>query len=199
MNPNPSFHGMALAVDLGASSGRLLSGVFDGETIRIEELHRFDNQPVQLLDTLYWDFPRLVHELKRGLALAVGHSRESGLPLLSVGIDTWESISDCWIARAIDRPSGSLSGPAHRRHHGSRLRPHSQEGSIRTHRYSIPSLQHDFPTRGYERSRRSASRSSGFSAHDARPILYFLTERRPRNSPLPRLPSSTILEGAIGR
>lgn len=89
MNPKSSSPGMVLAVDLGASSGRLLSCVFDGETIRIEELHRFDNQPVQLLDTLYWDFPRLFHEIKRGLAIAFCHSRESGLPILSMGIDTW--------------------------------------------------------------------------------------------------------------
>ena len=35
-----------LAVDLGASSGRVMLGSFDGEKISVEELHRFSNDPV---------------------------------------------------------------------------------------------------------------------------------------------------------
>ena len=30
-----------LAVDLGAESGRVVAGIFNGETVRLEELHRF--------------------------------------------------------------------------------------------------------------------------------------------------------------
>lgn len=37
-----------LAVDLGASSGRVMLGSFDGEKISVEELHRFSNDPVIL-------------------------------------------------------------------------------------------------------------------------------------------------------
>ena len=56
-----------LAVDLGASSGRVMAGSFDGEKISVEELHRFSNDPVTLGGTMYWDFLRLFHEIKQGL------------------------------------------------------------------------------------------------------------------------------------
>ena len=56
-----------LAVDLGASSGRVMLGSFDGEKITVEELHRFSNDPVILGNTMYWDFLRLFHEIKQGL------------------------------------------------------------------------------------------------------------------------------------
>lgn len=32
-----------LAMDLGASSGRVMLGLYDGNTLRIEEIHRFAN------------------------------------------------------------------------------------------------------------------------------------------------------------
>ncbi len=35
-----------IAIDLGASSGRLVAGKFDGQKIALEEVHRFDNGPV---------------------------------------------------------------------------------------------------------------------------------------------------------
>ena len=71
-----------LAFDLGASSGRLIEGAFDGERLRLRELHRFANEPVRLGRTLYWDFPRLFHEIRNGLAKA-------GAGYDSMGVDTW--------------------------------------------------------------------------------------------------------------
>ena len=53
-----------LALDLGAESGRGLLGRFDGERLTLDEAHRFSNGPVRLLDTLYWDLPRLFDEMK---------------------------------------------------------------------------------------------------------------------------------------
>ena len=41
-----------LAVDLGASSGRVMLGTFDGDKITVEELHRFSNDPVILGNTI---------------------------------------------------------------------------------------------------------------------------------------------------
>ena len=49
-----------LAFDLGAESGRAVLGRFDGETIALEELHRFPNGGVRVLDSLHWDVLRLV-------------------------------------------------------------------------------------------------------------------------------------------
>src|SRR5579871_841793 len=75
-----------LAFDLGAESGRGVVGFFDGATLRLEDVHRFANQPVRILDTLYWDMLRLFAELKRGLGMAVA---AHGKDFAALGIDTW--------------------------------------------------------------------------------------------------------------
>ena len=74
-----------LALDLGAESGRGLLGRFDGQHLALEEAHRFPNGPVQMLDTLYWDLPRLFEEIKVSLGKGALQSGE----LNGVGIDTW--------------------------------------------------------------------------------------------------------------
>lgn len=74
-----------LALDLGAESGRGLLGRFDGERLTLDEIHRFPNGPVRMLDTLYWDVPRLFDEMRTALRRAV----HSGARLDGVGIDTW--------------------------------------------------------------------------------------------------------------
>jgi rhamnulokinase len=74
-----------LALDLGAESGRGLLGRFDGEQLVLEEIHRFPNGPVKMLDTLYWDLPRLFAEIKTALGKAA--SSEDGLD--GIGVDTW--------------------------------------------------------------------------------------------------------------
>jgi rhamnulokinase len=75
-----------LAIDLGAESGRVVAGVWDGKTIRLEELHRFPNGPVYLGDTLRWDVVRLWAEIQNGLAVA---GKKYGQSIVSVGADTW--------------------------------------------------------------------------------------------------------------
>ena len=73
-----------LAVDLGASSGRVMLGSFDGEKISVEELHRFSNDPVILGKTMYWDFLRLFHEIKQGLIKSKTYGK-----IDSISVDTW--------------------------------------------------------------------------------------------------------------
>jgi rhamnulokinase len=75
-----------LAVDLGAESGRVVVGHLDGEQLALEELYRFPNGPVQVLDRLHWDVLRLWSEIKHGLGLA---AQNYGNSLVSVGLDTW--------------------------------------------------------------------------------------------------------------
>jgi len=75
-----------LGVDLGAESGRVMAGLWDGKRIRIEELHRFPNGPVELGGTLRWDVLRLWSEIQHGLSLA---ARKYGKSVKSVGVDTW--------------------------------------------------------------------------------------------------------------
>jgi rhamnulokinase len=74
-----------LALDLGAESGRGMLGRFDGERLGLEEMHRFPNGPVRMLDTLYWDLPRLFDEMKT----AIGKSAAVKGSLDGIGVDTW--------------------------------------------------------------------------------------------------------------
>lgn len=77
---------VALAVDLGASGGRVVSGAFDGRILELEEIHRFENGPVLMGGQLVWDLPRLWQEVTTGLrAAAARHGRS----VSSVGVDTW--------------------------------------------------------------------------------------------------------------
>lgn len=74
-----------LAIDLGASSGRVILGTCDGKTIRTEEIHRFANTPIQAGEHLHWDVPHLFKEMKLGIRKA---ALDHGRPL-SVSVDTW--------------------------------------------------------------------------------------------------------------
>ena len=73
-----------LAIDFGASSGRVIVGSFDGKKITLEEIHRFSNDPVSVNGTTFWDVLRLFHEIKQGLI----KSKTCG-EISSIGIDTW--------------------------------------------------------------------------------------------------------------
>lgn len=75
-----------LAIDLGAESGRVIAGLWNGKSLRLEELHRFPNSPVPLADTLRWDVMRFWAEIQNGLALA---AKKYGKAVVSVGADTW--------------------------------------------------------------------------------------------------------------
>ena len=75
-----------LAVDLGAESGRVIAGLWDGRRLRLEEVHRFSNGGVYLGETFRWDTLRLWGEIQNGLALA---GKKYGKQIISVGADTW--------------------------------------------------------------------------------------------------------------
>ncbi|MCU0519463.1 MAG: rhamnulokinase [Anaerolineae bacterium] len=75
-----------LAVDLGAESGRVVAGHFDGKRIALEPLHRFPNGPVDVQGTLFWDVLRLWSDIKIGLGKAAA---EYGDRIVGIGLDTW--------------------------------------------------------------------------------------------------------------
>ena len=75
-----------IALDLGASGGRVMQGTLADGRLRLDEAHRFPNGPVQVLDSLYWDVVRLWEEVKLGLARVAAHS---GPDLAGIGVDTW--------------------------------------------------------------------------------------------------------------
>lgn len=76
----------ALAIDLGAGSGRAVVGSIEEGRISVREAHRFPNEPVAVGNRLYWDILRLYHEVKQGIRLAV--RQENGC-IGSIGIDSW--------------------------------------------------------------------------------------------------------------
>jgi rhamnulokinase len=77
---------IALAFDLGGSSGKAVAGRFDGQRLHVYEIHRFRNDPVRASGRLHWDILRLLHEIKQGIAAA----GNAGLgEIESLAIDAW--------------------------------------------------------------------------------------------------------------
>lgn len=74
------------AVDLGASSGRVMVGRVGSDTLELAEAHRFVNRPVRVPEGLRWDVLALYGGVLDGLRAAGAHC---GGELASVGIDSW--------------------------------------------------------------------------------------------------------------
>ena len=91
-----------IAIDLGATSGRVMDVAFDGAALDLREVHRFPNIPVQTPTLLHWDALRLWHEITVGIS-GVGEAASIGL--------------DCWgVDYALLDSAGELLGnPAHYR------------------------------------------------------------------------------------
>ncbi|WP_458111827.1 rhamnulokinase [Arthrobacter sp. R1-13] len=77
------------AVDIGASSGRVILGSITGGASRLEVVHRFPNGVVESDGGLRWDFDALFAEVLRGLAAAGKAAAQRGARIASIGIDTW--------------------------------------------------------------------------------------------------------------
>ncbi len=74
-----------LAVDLGASSGRLILGGLENGRIVLEEVYRFENNVVRRDGHLCWDYDRLFTQIVNGLR----HCRDIGKIPATMAIDTW--------------------------------------------------------------------------------------------------------------
>ncbi|MFI8890602.1 rhamnulokinase family protein [Streptomyces paradoxus] len=74
------------AVDLGASSGRVMVGRVGPDSLELAEAHRFPNRPVRVPEGLRWDVLGLYAGVLDGLRAAGAHC-DGGLD--SVGIDSW--------------------------------------------------------------------------------------------------------------
>lgn len=73
-----------VAVDLGATSGRVIAGHVSADSIHHEVVHRFPNGPVDFAGALHWDVTGLFGHVLDGLATASAQG-----PLLSIGVDSW--------------------------------------------------------------------------------------------------------------
>jgi rhamnulokinase len=78
-------YGAVAAVDLGATSGRVVLGRFGPSSFTFEDVHRFSNRPVRTRDGLHWNILELYREVFEGLRKAVAAEPD----LLSIGIDSW--------------------------------------------------------------------------------------------------------------
>ena len=73
------------AVDMGASSGRLILGHMENGKMELEEIHRFENGMVKKDGELCWEFDRIFTEIVAGLKKC----KEIGKIPVSMGVDTW--------------------------------------------------------------------------------------------------------------
>lgn len=80
---NPAGSKSYLAFDLGAESGRAALAHLRSGILTLEEIHRFQNEPVEYGGSLHWDAPRLWLEMRKALA-SVEQVRLSG-----IGVDAW--------------------------------------------------------------------------------------------------------------
>lgn len=92
------------AIDLGASSGRVMLGCFDApqQCLSLQEIHRFSNELILKDGILCWDIEHLENEMYQGLGILCDQHQM----LHSVGVDSWGVDYVC-----LDR-SGKLLAPA---------------------------------------------------------------------------------------
>jgi rhamnulokinase len=76
------------AIDLGATSGRVILGAWSRNQLTLTEAHRFPNTYRELGDHAYWEIGTLWHEVRTGLHKAVALLPKD-TRLASVGVDTW--------------------------------------------------------------------------------------------------------------
>ncbi|BCW79994.1 MULTISPECIES: rhamnulokinase [Micrococcaceae] len=81
--------GVFAAVDIGASSGRVILGRVTSAGVALETVHRFPNGVVERDGGLRWDFDALFAEVLAGLRAAAAAAAARGEKIASVGIDTW--------------------------------------------------------------------------------------------------------------
>lgn len=74
-----------LAVDLGATSGRVILATLDDGQLQLEVLHRFPNRLIEVGGNYYWNIYALYEDILQGLTEA----GKRPIEIRSIGIDTW--------------------------------------------------------------------------------------------------------------
>ncbi len=98
-----------LAIDLGASSGRAILGLFDTNsgTITLEEVHRFEHLACPTPAGPVWDLTGIWQHVLTGLGRASRYCKDNGVELKTIGVDTWG------VDWALLGPSGELLALPH--------------------------------------------------------------------------------------
>ena len=76
-----------LAFDLGASSGKICLGSFNGEALDLEVIRRFENNAVFVRDDIFWDVLRIFNELKEGIAEGLNVANQ----IRCIGLDSFSN------------------------------------------------------------------------------------------------------------
>ena len=74
-----------VAIDLGATSGRVILASLCDEKISMEEIHRFPDPIIEMQGHFYWDFPAIYKSVIDGLSKVAARNIE----VSAIGIDTW--------------------------------------------------------------------------------------------------------------
>lgn len=133
--------GSVAAVDLGATSGRVIVGHVDPDGVRMDHLARFPNGPVTLhegdadtgRDALHWDVVELYRRVTEGLRRAFAEHPA----IASIGIDSWA------VDYGLLRDGRLLGLPSHYRddrHQGGVVPVHDRMAA--TELYARNGLQH---------------------------------------------------------
>ena len=77
--------GTVAAIDLGATSGRVMLGHVGPDVLEAQAVARFPNTPVRTRDGLHWSVTTLYGSITAGLRDAVRRAPD----LASIGIDSW--------------------------------------------------------------------------------------------------------------
>lgn len=109
----PAIH--LAAIDLGATSGRVILGTWKNQKLSLREVHRFPNAFQSIGAHDYWNITGLWAEIQTGLRAAVA-ALPKGATLASVGVDTWG------VDHVLVNDAGRLVYPVHA-YRDARTRP----------------------------------------------------------------------------
>ena len=73
-----------LSIDIGASNGKAFIISYDGKKIKVEEILRFPNVPIEINGFTYWNILEIYRNVLASIKMAV-----EKYDAVSVGIDTW--------------------------------------------------------------------------------------------------------------
>jgi len=75
-----------ITADLGASSGRIMLGEWNGRTFSVQELHRFPNAGIRAARSLYWDILGIWSQIQAGLRKYTATSSQTPQ---GIAVDAW--------------------------------------------------------------------------------------------------------------
>jgi sugar (pentulose or hexulose) kinase len=76
-----------LAFDLGASAGKIFLGSFDGNSLNLNVVKRFDNNQIFVRDEIFWDVLNIFNCIKDGITYGLQKENK----IISIGLDSFSN------------------------------------------------------------------------------------------------------------